>query len=540
MRLLDALVRQSTPHLQARSTFDEWLNLFSFGGHAYGAIPGFTTTMGNEQAESIETNFAGLVDGALKANGVIFGCEQIRLATFSEARFQFRALRDGRPGDLFGTADLALLEQPWSGGTTGDLLTRMLLHADLAGNAYDTVIDGEMVRLRPDWVDIILEQRTANVGRDGATVAVGYKRVGYAYYEGGRAARSKPAIFLPDEVSHFAPMPDPAASYRGMSWLTPVIREIQADIMFTRHKIRFMENSATPNVAVSLPKEIGPQQFEAFVEKMDAAHKGPDAVGKTLYTGGGADVTVIGSGLDKLDLKNVQGAGETRIAMAAGVHPVIAGLSEGLAGSSLNAGNFGAARRRFADITMRPLWRNVSGSLASLVQAPPASELWFDERDIAFLREDEGDAANIQNVRAETITKLIREGFDADSAIKAVDNDDFRLLKHTGLVSVQLQPPGSQPLAVKAARDHEEWLVQMAARPINVDARTTVAPITVESPTVELPEVTIDARTTIEPARLPDVHITATLPERRPTTKTIARDDAGNIVRITEEEPSDG
>lgn len=133
--------------------------------------------------------------------------------------------------------------------------------------------------------------------------------------------------------------------------------------------------------------------------------------------------------------------------MAAGVHPVIAGLSEGLAGSSLNAGNFGAARRRFADITMRPLWRNVSGSLATLVTAPAASELWFDERDIAFLREDEGDAAKIQGVRAETITKLIREGFTAESAIAAVDNDDFRLLVHTGLVSVQLQTPG-QPTPV--------------------------------------------------------------------------------------------
>lgn len=452
MRLLDALVRQSaSSRYPSRSSFDDWLQLFTYGGHAYGAIPGFTTTMGNEHAESIEANFAGFAEGALKSNGIIFGCEQIRLATFSEARFQFRPLRDGRPGDLFGTKDLGILENPWQGGTTGDLLARMLLNADLAGNAYDTIIDGEVVHLRPDWVDIILEPRMVNVGRDGGQVPVGYKRVGYAYYDGGRASRTKPAVFLPNEVSHFAPMPDPTATYRGMSWLTPVIREIQADGMFTRHKIRFMENSATPNVAVSLPKEINPQQFEMFVEKMDAAHKGPEAAGKTLYTGGGADVTVIGADLKSLDLKAVQGHMETRIAVAAGVHPVIAGLSEGLAGSSLNAGNFAAARRRFADITMRPLWRNVSGSLATLVPPPAASELWFDERDIAFLREDEADAANIQNVRAQTVTQLIREGFDPASAIKAVDNDDFRLLVHTGLVSVQLQPPGGQPAATPAA-----------------------------------------------------------------------------------------
>ena len=446
MKLLDALVRQPDQRLAARSSFDDWLNLFSFNGHMFGAIPGFTTTMGTEKAEAIEANFAGFCDGALKANGIVFGCEQIRLATFSEARFQFRALRDGRPGDLFGTQALRILEQPWPGGTTGDLLTRILLDADLAGNAYNAVIDGEMVRLRPDWVDIILEQRNATMGRDGRAVPVGYRRVGYAYYEGGRGRNNRPAVFLPNEVAHFAPMPDPLATYRGMSWLTPVVREVQADGMFTRHKVRFMENSATPNLAVSLPREVTPAKFQEFVDVMELSHQGPDNVGKTLYTAGGADVTVIGAGFDRLDLKNVQGAGETRIAMAAGVHPVIAGLSEGLAGSSLNAGNFGAARRRFADITMRPLWRNVSGSLATLVPPPPASELWFDERDIAFLREDEGDAADIQAVRAETITTLIREGFTPESAIAAVDNDDFRMLKHTGLVSVQLQAPGSQPV----------------------------------------------------------------------------------------------
>lgn len=449
MRLLDALVPQAT-RLPTRFTFDDWVQLFTFGGHAYGTTPGYSTTMGGEKAERIEANFAGMCEGALKANGVIFGCEQIRVATFSEARFQFRALRDGRPGDLFGTADLAILERPWEGGTTGDLLARMLLHADFAGNSYSVIVDGEIVALRPDWVDILLEPRRAGVGVDGTSADVGFRRVGYAYYEGGRRSGVKPAVFLPGETAHFAPMPDPMAGYRGMSWLTPIIRDIQSDSMFTRHKIKYLENSATPNIAVSFPKEVNRIEFEAFVEAMDRAHKGVDNAGKTLYTGGGADVTVIGANLNDLDVKSAQGAIETRIASAAGVHPVIAGLSEGLAGSSLNAGNFAAARRRFADITMRPLWRNVSGSLATLVPHPPSSELWFDERDIAFLREDEADAAKIQNVRAQTITQLIREGFEPASAIAAVDNDDFRLLVHTGLVSVQLQPPGSAPAAPAA------------------------------------------------------------------------------------------
>ncbi len=407
----------------------------------------------------------------------------------------------------------------------------------MAGNAYDTIIDGEIVSLRPDWVDILLEQRMTRVGTDGALVPVGWHRVGYAYYDGGRGT-GKPAIFLPHEMAHFAPMPDPMASYRGMSWLTPIIRDMQADGMLNRHKINYLENSATPNLAVSLPKEVGPVQFDAFVEKMDRLHKGPENAGKTLYTGGGADVTVIGSDFSGLNLTDVQGALEVRIASAAGVHPVLLGLSEGLSGSSLNQGNFAAARRRFADITMRPLWRNVAGSLATLVPAPPSSELWFDERDIAFLREDEGDAATIQGVRAETITKLIREGFTAESAIAAVDNDDFLLLVHTGLVSVQLQTPGAPAASNGAGRDHE-LLMAMASRPINLAPITVDAPITVETPAVTFPEVNIDARTTVEPVHLPDVYVTNTLPERTATMKTISRDAAGNIETIREEPADD-
>ena len=39
---------------------------------------------------------------------------------------------------------------------------------------------------------------------------------------------------------------------------------------------------------------------------------------------------------------------------------------------------------------MRPLWRNVAGSLATVVNIPAGSVLWYDDRDIAFLQEDGG------------------------------------------------------------------------------------------------------------------------------------------------------
>lgn len=402
------------------------------------------TTMPGQKAEPISGTLTGYTQGGLQSNGVIFGLERVRVKVFSQGRFQYQRLNKGRPGDLFGDASLSVLEKPWPGGTTGDLLAAMLLDADMAGNAYYTKVGNQISRLRPDWVEVILGARVGGVG--------GLERLGYAYYHGGKGTDgADPVLFTASEVAHFMPMPDPLYSYRGMSWLTPVIREIQADTAATTHKLAFFENAATPNLSVALPKEITPQQFAEFVELMDQSHQGVENAYKTLYTAGGADVSVIGANMQQLDFKVTQGAGETRIALAAGIHPAVAALSEGMQGASLNAGNFSAARRQTADIEFAHLWQNVASSVEVIVPAPSGTRLAIDKRDIPFLREDQKDEADIQATEAQSIAALVAAGYLPDDILKAIQSHDWSLLqgKHSGLYSVQLQPPsdGTEPAA---------------------------------------------------------------------------------------------
>ena len=437
MKLLDALL----PPSRTRLSVGEYLAqtaTFSTGGNTY-TLP-FRTTMPGQKVERVEGSFEGFVLGGLQANSVVFNLASVRMRVFSEARLMWQQLRQGRPGDLFGSADLAMFERPWPGGTTGDLLALMLLHSDFGGNGYVVETGDGLGLLRPDWVDILLGDRHLPTGE-----VIGRTKAGYHYYPEGDRDKP-PTILSPDEVAHFAPQPDPLASFRGMSWLTPVIREIQADTAATSHKLAFFENAATPNLAVSLPKEITPDQFEEFVETMDSKHKGVKDAYKTLYTGGGADVTVIGANMQQLDFKVTQGAGETRLAAAAGVPPTVANLSEGMQGSSLNAGNFGQARRQFADTTMSSLWRNAAGSLEVLTNPPAASRLWYDSRDIPFLREDQKDAAEIEQLKSTTARQYIDAGFTPESTVAAVAAGDMTLLVHSGLVSVQLQEPGVEPV----------------------------------------------------------------------------------------------
>ncbi len=396
---------------------------------------------GRPNEEVIQDSFVGLVTGAFKRNAVVFACEQKRLSVFSEARFIYRGFNAGRPGRLFSTPDLDILERPWPRGTTGDLLTRMLEHADFGGNAFVArqVEEPDRLRMmRPDWVTIVMGDRSGEPVRTAAQLDA--EIIGFIYHP--QDGQTEPEALLADEVAHFAPTPDPLARFRGMSWLTPVVREILGDQATTEHKLKFFENGATPQLVVSYDASVNEDAFKKFVAKMNQTHEGWQNAYKTLFLGGGADVTVAGADLKQLDFSTTQGKGETRIAGAAGIHPVLIPLSEGLQGSSLNAGNYAAARRSTADTTFRPLWRNLCGSLQAIVPPPNSgAELWYDEAGIAFLREDAADRANVQLVKAQTIWQYVQAGFTPASAAAAADAEDVTLLEHTGMTSVQLHPP---------------------------------------------------------------------------------------------------
>ena len=150
-----------------------------------------------------------------------FSAFLLRMMLFSEARLCWQALDDKH---LFGNTALSLFEHPWGPDSiTGDLLARMEQDAGLTGNSYTWAPPGEgrLVRLRPDWVTIITERARVDGG--------GYyrRRTGYWFEPPKGVTGQSDGYFVPaDEVCHCAPVPAPQADFRGMSWLTPVIRDV--------------------------------------------------------------------------------------------------------------------------------------------------------------------------------------------------------------------------------------------------------------------------------------------------------------------------
>lgn len=502
--------------LKARSInplpFDEWVSAFTLDNF----WP--RTTLASTR-EEIEDNFSGLINGAYKRNGIVFACMLARQLLFSEARFQFQEMRGGRPGDLFGNESLSILEHPWPGATTGDLLARAIQDADLAGNHFSALRRRRIKRMRPDWVTIVLGSLDEEDPEMDAW-DLDAELLGYIYHPGGRYSDHDPVYLLREQVAHFAPIPDPEASYRGMSWITPIIREVIADSAARDHKVKFFENGATPNLFVSLDIE-DPNKFKRWVEGFDAEHRGAANAYKTLFLGAGSSATVVGNSFQQIDFKTVQGAGEVRIAAASGIHPVIVGLSEGLSGSSLNAGNFTAARRLTADKTLRPMWRNFAGSMETIVPAPSGSRLWYDERDIPFLADDIKDSADVQAQQASAMRQLVDAGFKPETVIDAIVSGDFKRLTHSGLMSVQLLPPGTmadpKPEEPPAPEPDDELnsarsMLQLAQFALGQRSSPQVTiedgafrietPVTVEPTQIHFPEGFVRSETTVEPTHV--------------------------------------
>jgi HK97 family phage portal protein len=252
-----------------------------------------------------------------------------------------------------------------------------------------------------------------------------------------------PHIFTVDEVAHWAPNPDPEAKFKGMSWLTPVAREINADLGMTQYKQQYLNNAASPNILIKYSQRLGDATVKRIRERVESKHSGIENAFGTLVLDEGADVTIIGNTFEQMNFATVQAAGENRILIASGVPGIVVGSKEGLMAATYS--NYEQAMRRFADITMRPLWRSACAALAKLVTVPTGSRLWYNTTDIAALRQGEKEMADTMLVHANAAKALKDAGYKPDSIIDALSSGDLTLLVYDKTTDDPPSPPALPP-----------------------------------------------------------------------------------------------
>jgi phage portal protein BeeE len=409
-------------------------DLSVYAGGAY-------TSFGEPDNEKIQPGYLNAVT-AYNSSAIVFGAIHARLSLFSEAEFKFQRLTDK---SLFGNTDLTVLENPWPDGATGDLLARMEQDASHAGNAFIRNAGPQLERLRPDWTTIVSELVTE------PRTDTQYRRVLGVWYDPNGMDGTRKADFYPvEEVAHWAPIPDPLAAFRGMSWLTPVLREIDADTQMTDYKRAYLTNAATPNLLIKYSRKIAQASLDRLSAQLEARHGGVNNAFRTLILDEGADVTPIGHTFEQMAYAATQAAGENRIMVASGVPAIVAGVQAGLDAATYS--NYGMAMRRFADITMRPNWRSACAALSKLVAVPGGCRLWFDTSAIAALQEGEKERADTMAVLAAAAMSLVAGGWTKDSIKAALAASDVTLLQDSGMTSVQLQTPGEAAVSGKVLK----------------------------------------------------------------------------------------
>lgn len=429
--MLGDLLRRGRPSTGTEQRF----NSFGFQGIHY------PFALSSNRPESPDATFLAFIDGIHRRNGVVAAAVHTRALLLSQLRFTYRRDRSsGRAGELWGDRGLSVLERPGS-STRPELLYRLELDASYAGSAYVARVGNELFRLMPDHVTFVLGS-DSDPTWDGDVMRVPFDAqvVAILYHDARGGSSRRPRVFMPNEVAVWSPEPDPVNFWRGSSWVTSVAREIATDGQATEHVQKFFEQATTPNMVFTLDASKTPDEVKQFADVINERHTGAGNAWRNLFLGGGADVKVVGSSLESLNLKDLTGGLENRVAIRSRIPAVILGAREGLSGSSLNAGNYVSARRLLADGWFAPTAQSLCASLERIVPAPSDSELWYDESEVLFLQEDQRDAAEIIRTNANTVRTLIDGGFDPASVVVAVTTGDMTRLEHTGNVSVQLRP----------------------------------------------------------------------------------------------------
>jgi Phage portal protein len=386
----------------------------------------------DSQGRSREAANAGIVRHAreaYEASGVVYACAAVRQAVLAEARFKLQSLVDMR---LYGDVSLSLLEHPWPNADTGELLARMDQDDTTAGNSYirrAEPADGAdplLVQMRPECVTIISEERRDHLGR--------VFKVPSGYLEDVRplGVDRDPQEFTPDEVAHYSPGPDARGYFRGMSWLTPVLSEVRADLTVTSYKTIHLANGAMPGIVIKYSRKLSDSTVDTLAKRLTGKHAGPENAGKVWILDEGADMTVAGSTLEQLQVDALAKASERRICAAAGPGlDVILGFAQG---------DYQAAVRRLADLWARPHWRMACAVLQHLVDNVPDAgvRLWYDVSGIAALREGELQRGQTTLVKAQAVQSFVMAGYTRESSMAAADSGDIMQLKP----APEAPPPG--------------------------------------------------------------------------------------------------
>ena len=438
MKLLEAIGRKpSTPAPRNAA------GMFRYGGieYPFGSMPGSDPTVA-------DASFASMIRNVHEKSGPVSAAVTTRALLMSEVEFAWKP-RFGGSAELSYTPALNLLDAPGP-VTRSTMMFRLEQDASYAGNAIVAHRRGtrSVFRLEPHRVTFAFGSNSEPTWDVNGNTILPYDAQVTAVIYNSSTAPGPPdvkhlEVFQVGEFAHWMPEPDPLYWWRGASWIAPLLEDVALDGQISDHQSKFFEHAATPNLVFVMDPARTEDEVQAYADIVNDKHSGGRNAYKNMFLGGAVDVKTVGADLSKLSLKDLQGGLETRVSTRSRVPAVILGIREGLSGSSLNTGNYSAARRLLADGWFSPTVKGLCQTLEALVPPPAGKRLAHDPSRVLFLQEDRKDEAEINGVKVTAIRTLVDGGFDPNTAVATIAPEWAGKLDHAGLLSVQLQEPGA-------------------------------------------------------------------------------------------------
>lgn len=433
---MTSLLSKLTRHSAMPTTWDSYQSWIAQHGHKF--PPGSFPVQISSNLAAPAATIDDMADAG-SSNPIVAGAVARRSRLFSQWRPLWR-----RPDETtFTDAQLAKIQTPKHMPLT-TFLDLAQQHDSYYGQAYVYDDPAGVVLLKPDRMQAVLSAPEGANASDPQfawlpeAVLVGWLYVDYK----GQVIRR----YSTDEIITFCSNPDPVAWWRGRSWVTSLLRDIQNDDSSSRYIQKFFAQGAVPTVIYTFAPETTPDNAKIFKEDFLKEYGGVENAHKPQFLGGGSDVTVVGSELGQLALRDITGAHETRIAMRSEMPAVVLGVRESLAGSSLTTGNWKSARGQWSALWGEPYLDAWSNAMEKLFDVPGTvngpSELSYDPKRIGFFKEDILEVSERIHKDGSTASLLVRDGWDWQSAVEYVRSGDIRQLEHTGLLPVQVHPPG--------------------------------------------------------------------------------------------------
>lgn len=461
MKFLDRLVPSATV---ARHGYNGgWDNYVKHAGNTYSL-----DFMAGSAPDRADGTFTDLVQKIHKQSGVIPAAVYARALLMSQTRFRFdhwsTPVTSIRPSQG-STMDLRALNAVGR----SKMLLRMEQDVSYAGNAF--VVkgrNGARHRLDPSRVTFVLGSDSlptwdgdvaTTVPHDMTTVAIVYNP------NVDPRGTEERQVFLPGEYAHFMPEPDPAAEWRGESWVASLTAEAALEGQIVNHQSKFFARGTVPSL-VFLTEGMEDEQLSDASRRADEAFGGTENAFKNMFLSGVTDVRNVSADFSQIGFDGLHGSIEVAVSMRSRIPAAILGTRDSLAGSSLNAGNFNSARRLLTDGFLNPHTWALCEALTPLAPPPSASVVLApDLSGVMFLQEDAADTAAILQSQMSAIGSAVTSGFDPEDAVAKVVAGDLTGLKHTGLASVQLQPLGEGGDPVVGDKDKEKVVVDESGVP---------------------------------------------------------------------------